>query len=81
MHGQGENGVFGIPSRCSPQLSAVRFDNLAADRQAHSQPGGLGRVEGLKDLLGAHRREAGAGAPCRYWVALHPASAPQHARL
>jgi hypothetical protein len=70
MHGKGDGGVCEIPSRCSPQLSAVRIDTRAADRQAHSQFGGLGGVEGLKDLLGTHGRP-GAGTPRRYWVALH----------
>src|SRR5262245_41766742 len=41
----------GAVIRPGPQLPAVILDNGAADRQPHSQPLRLGRVESVKDLF------------------------------
>src|SRR5262249_11538307 len=43
-----------------PQLSAMRFDDGPADRQADSQAAGLRRVERVEDALALLRRDAGA---------------------
>ena len=46
--GEGRPAVRVVPGL---QPAAVRFDDGARDRQAHAQPVGLGRVEGLEDVV------------------------------
>src|SRR4029077_17568375 len=51
-------GMFRIVLR--PQPAAMRFDDGAADGEAHAQPVAFGGVKGLKNLVEAIPRQTGA---------------------
>ena len=51
----------------------MRIDDRTADRQAHPQAAGLGRVEGLEEALEARRSKARTRIPHRDDYAVRPA--------
>src|SRR5271154_7454066 len=53
-----------------PQPPTMRFDNRAADREAHAHAVGLRRVEGFKETRQALRAQPMAGIPHRDAYAL-----------
>src|SRR5262249_39466569 len=57
--GELDGGAAGLVL-ARPQAPAMRVDDRAADRQPHSQAGGLRGVEGGESTLGGVWREAGA---------------------
>src|SRR6266702_1467716 len=56
-HGAGTN------PRRSPNLSAVSFDDRAADRESHAHPAELGRVEGVEQPVDGLTAQSRAGIP------------------
>ena len=66
-----KDGTLGYV-RSHPQSPPVRIDDRTADRQAHPQAAGLGRIEGLEEVLEARRSKARTRIPHRDDYAVRP---------
>src|SRR5207253_6506331 len=67
-----KDGTLGYV-RGHPQSPPVRIDDRTADRQAHPQAAGLGRVEGLEEALEGRRSKARTRIPHGDDYAVRPA--------